>query len=94
MIDTETALFRSNLLNTLKLGPTVVTFIKKDGTKRVMECTLRSDLLPVKKPEDGDGKPKKERKKNENQCVVYDLKENDWRSFTYDSVTQFAKKAA
>jgi len=96
MVDPEIAFFRTNLLETLRNGPTLVTFTKKDMTTRVMECTLKPDMLPpapvVSVAEEKEDKPA--RKKNENQCVVYDLEKQAWRSFTYDSVREYRAKDA
>lgn len=61
-----------------------VTFIKKDGTERVMRCTLREDLLPkivVK-----EGEVKKEKKVNEEVVPVYDMEAKAFRSFRLDSI--------
>lgn len=66
----------------LTVQPATITFTKKDGTERVMNCTLRSDMLPaVEIKED-----KTPRKKNDNVLSVYDLEANGWRSFTISSV--------
>lgn len=61
-----------------------VTFTKKDGSKREMICTTIQDYLP---------------KNSENPCseiilvpaspdivTVWDLEQNGWRSFRFDSV--------
>lgn len=92
-MEPEVALFRTNLLETLRSGPTLVDFIKKDGSTRLMECTLKAELLPPR-VEDLPAEDKKVRKKNENQCVVYDLERQAWRSFTYDSVREYRAKDA
>lgn len=66
----------------LTVQPATITFTKKDGSERVMNCTLRSDMLPaVEIKED-----KTPRKKNDNVLSVYDLEANGWRSFTISSV--------
>jgi hypothetical protein len=63
-------------------GPAKVTFTKKDGTERVMECTLQPDVLPpVELKED-----KPERKKSDTSMAVYDLEAKGWRSFVIKSV--------
>ena len=54
------------------------TFTKKDGTERIMKCTLQEEYLP----ETVGG----ERKKNEDSLAVYDLDVEGWRSFRWDSV--------
>ena len=73
-----------------------VTFTKKDGTERVMECTTAPSLVPVDVTEEVHytntdspvdfPKPKKERKVNEDVCPVYDLESKHWKSFRWDSI--------
>lgn len=59
-----------------------ITFTKKDGTERVMKCTLIPDLLPVQEIVEG----KEPRKQNDAVMSVYDVEANGWRSFTIKSV--------
>lgn len=74
--------FRGWLKGVLTVQPATVTFTKKDGTERVMNCTLRADLLPaVEIKED-----KTPRKQNDSALAVYDIDANGWRSFTVSSV--------
>lgn len=70
-----------------------VTFTKKDGTERVMRCTLGESSIPAKnlstvvvedaKPTD---KPVTERKANPDIRTVYDVEAGAWRSFRWDSI--------
>ena len=60
-----------------------VTFTKKDGTQRVMKCTLMPEQLPPAPVTEG----KAERKKSTDTIAVYDLEAKGWRSFTVKSVT-------
>jgi hypothetical protein len=64
-----------------------VTFTKVDGTKRVMKCTLKEDLLPTWEF-DGLMKSGFDPKKpvNEKVLPVWDLENKGWRSFRVDSV--------
>jgi len=62
-----------------------ITFTKKDGSARVMKCTLQSSLLPVVAPSD---KPVKERKISTESMAVYDLENLAWKSFRWDSLTE------
>lgn len=81
-LNNDTTVFRGWLKGVLSVQPATVTFTKKDGTERVMNCTLRADLLPaVEIKED-----KAPRKQNESALAVYDLEANGWRSFTVSSV--------
>lgn len=74
---------KSVLPELLKTCIVSVTFTKKDGTERVMKCTLRPDLLPTQVV--NEDKPAK--KKSETSIAVYDLEINAWRSITYDTVS-------
>lgn len=59
-----------------------VEFTKKDGSVRVMKCTLKSDLVGTY-----EKKTEKVKEVNEEVCPVYDLEKKEWRSFRFDSVT-------
>jgi hypothetical protein len=69
---------RENIINILRNSEATVTFLKKDGSKRVMKCTLRPDVLPALKGSN--------HKKNEDVLPVWDLEKNAWRSFRLDSI--------
>lgn len=71
------------LTELLKNNVATVTFTKKDGTQRVMKCTLKPDLLPVQVV--NEDKPAK--KKSETSIAVFDLDIMAWRSISYDSVS-------
>lgn len=72
-------IFKKWLTGHLKYGPTTVTFTKKDGTERTMNCTLKEDLLPKSIAES------KTKKSNES-IAVFDLEKNEWRAFRWDSI--------
>jgi hypothetical protein len=55
-----------------------VTFTKKDGTERVMNCTLMEDYLPETT---GAG-----RSAGSDALAVFDVDADGWRSFCWDSV--------
>lgn len=74
--------FSDWLKGMLKQSEGIVTFTKKDGSERVMKCTLNPDLLPKVEITEG----KKERKVNEFVMAVYDLDAEGWRSFSIKSV--------
>ena len=80
LVDTTT---KSVLPELLKTSVVTVTFTKKDGTERVMMCTLMPALLPPQVV--NEDKPAK--KKSETSIAVYDLEISAWRSITYDSVS-------
>lgn len=93
----EFKLFKKWLKSHLDFGPVTVTFIKVDGSERVMECTTNPSLVPAVEekvhvtntanPIDLP-KPKKEKKKSDEAITVYDLQAKGWRSFRWDSIKQ------
>jgi hypothetical protein len=72
------------LTDMLKTNVITLNFTKKDGTERVMRCTLQPDLLPKveHKTELKERKPITE----QTAIPVYDLDNNGWRSFTLNTV--------
>ena len=70
--------------NLLQSGPTTITFIKKDGSERVMRCTLNESLIPSDKMPKGDST----RKLSDAVQRAFDLDINEWRSFSWESVTE------
>jgi len=74
--------FKNWIVNALYNTKVAITFTKKDGTERVMQCTLKPNLLPKKEIKED----KAPRKQSENTIAVYDLEANAWRSFTIKSV--------
>ena len=79
----ERKIFREWLSGVLHNHDVTIHFRKKDGSTRIMECTLQ------------EGKVKEYTKKtervkvvSEDTCPVFDIEKNEWRSFRYDSVTQ------
>jgi hypothetical protein len=94
----EFKLFKKWLKSHLAFGPVTVTFTKKDGSERVMECTTSPSLVPVDLTEEKHytntsdpvdfPKPKKEKKVSEDAMSVYDLEAKGWRSFRWDSIKQ------
>ena len=69
---------RKWLAGMLENGIVEITFTKKDGTERVMNCTLLEDYLPETT---GTG-----RSASFDAVAVYDVDKEDWRSFRWDSV--------
>jgi hypothetical protein len=76
--------FSQWLTDMLKTNVITLNFTKKDGTERVMRCTLQPDLLPKveHKTELKESKPVTE----QTAIPVYDLDNNGWRSFTLNTV--------
>ena len=69
---------RKELISKLKDGDVSVTFTKKDGTERVMKCTLKEDVVPL---------VESSKKENVGVVVVWDTEKNAWHSFRMDSIT-------
>ena len=79
--DEEWNTFRSWLKDALHHQTIQVTFTKKDGTERVMKCTLREDILPKV-----EIKESSTRKTNDANLAVFDVEATGWRSFTVRTV--------
>jgi len=62
-----------------------VTFIKKDGTERVMQATLSEDFIPEATNSENSANS---RKKSDEALSVWDTEAQAWRSFRWDSVKQ------
>jgi len=69
---------RKWLAGMLEQSVVEVTFTKKDGTERVMNCTLLEDYLPETT---GVG-----RSAGSDALAVFDVDADGWRSFRWDSV--------
>jgi hypothetical protein len=83
----------------LREGTVTINFTKKDGTERVMNCTLSQNIIPsvnhteeMKDFTSGQDLieevniPNKKRSTPINSFAVYDTDKNDWRSFRWDSI--------
>jgi len=90
LTEKEFKLFKKWLKSHLAFGPVTVTFTKKDGTERVMECTTNHNLVPQETVDPLS--PKREKKLNEDVCPVYDLESKHWKSFRWDSVKNVSLK--
>jgi hypothetical protein len=74
-------------LNTfLKIGVVEVTFTKKDGSVRVMNCTLRPDV--VGQMFSRTSHPSQQVEK-EGLFKVVDVDVSEFRSFNFDQVTSY-----
>jgi len=65
-----------------------ITFIKKDGTERDMQCTLVSARIPTdKQPQTSVGLEEETTRQIDGSAVrVFDTEKQEWRSFRWDSV--------
>jgi phosphoenolpyruvate synthase/pyruvate phosphate dikinase len=61
-----------------------VTFVKNDGTDRVLYCTLKE--LEKKSTDDAEKEKKKKRKTNGSVLPVFDVQKDVYRSFRIDRV--------
>ena len=82
----DVKIFKKWLKKHLAYGPTTIVFTKKDGTERVMNCTINAELVPAEPSI--EGVVKKEKKVNEEVMPVYDLDAKAWKSFRWDSIKQ------
>jgi hypothetical protein len=74
------------LKDILKKQVLQINFVKKDGTKRLMKCSLREDIVP-KIEKTTTKKPKPE---NSNVLAVWDLEKEAFRSFKLDSLVEYS----
>jgi hypothetical protein len=72
----------SDVKDILKENVATVTFEKKDGTVRVMKCTLMADKLPAVEVKEGAVA----KAVNPDVVAVWDLESEGWRSFRIDSI--------
>ena len=73
---------RKWLIGLLESEIVEITFLKKDGTERVMKCTLQEDYLPETVGSD--------KEKSKDALAVFDVENDGWRSFRWDSVKQIS----
>lgn len=81
---------REQMIDSLRWGLCEVTFKKKDGTTRVMPCTLKADLIPSDMmPKGGDESLREGLEKTISAIRVYAPESEGWRSFIVDNVQDF-----
>lgn len=71
-----------------------VTFTKRDGTERVMRCTLRSSILKELEEAKTSNNSKNSKSFGANIIRVFDLDNNGWRSFDHTTVKRFVIKGS
>jgi SHS2 domain-containing protein len=82
------------LRSVLSEGVVTVTFTKKDGTERVMNCTTSNKIIPAVIHQTNTDKSvdfpvlKTERRRNPAVAAVYDIEAKAWKSFRWDSIKQ------
>jgi hypothetical protein len=77
--ETEQENIRASIRQLLESAIIQVTFIKKDGTERVMKCSNHAKFMPAV-----DRNSKKQ--SSAEAVTVWDIEADDWRSFRYDRV--------
>ena len=79
---------RSTLLEILNAREATVKFKKLDGANRTMRCTLSAAVLPQTIRKVYEAKMKTANTEEENTLTVFDLDEQDWRSFRIDRIIE------
>lgn len=79
---------REELMAKLKNETLVVTFLKLDGDRREMTCTLQDSIVPPTPAPKAlaEGEVARVKKPNTEVCNVWDVNAQGWRSFRYDRV--------
>lgn len=70
------SLLRDDVVDNLE-----ITFIKKDGTERLIRPTLLESVIPADKQPKGTGKAK-----SDDTIAVFDKDKQEWRSMRFDSI--------
>ncbi len=72
---------KESLQELLRNFVAVVTFTKKDGTERVMKCTLKQDIaIPHERKTERVKEPK------DNLLPVWDIDASAWRTITVPNI--------
>lgn len=74
---------RSDIVQLLKNETVDIEFTKKDGTVRLMTCTLKEDRLPAQIDLE---EAVQKKKVNPDILAVFDVFNQGWRSFRWDSL--------
>ena len=76
---------RDALMEKLENEVLEVTFLKINGDKRIMTCTLKDDIKPKATKTDPMSQ-KAVRTVSDKVCSVWDINAKGWRSFRYDNI--------
>lgn len=63
--------------------PVRVQFNKKDGSERIMYCTLNQDLIPIDLQSYGS-----KAREYEDMLTVYDVEADGWRTINFNGVVE------
>jgi len=77
---------RDEMVEHLRGNVCQVTFVKKNGDVRLMNCTLVKQAIPESKRPIGESTIKE----NLEIIKVFDVDKGEWRSFRTDSVKDFS----
>lgn len=74
---------QDEIITQLKMQTVNIEFMKKDGTRRKMTCTLMPEMLPAQIDLE---ELVNTRKGNPEILAVFDTDKDEWRSFRWDSL--------
>ena len=83
---------RDELMSRLENEILEVTFLKINGDKRIMTCTLKDDIKPKATKKDPMSQTAV-RTVSDKVCSVWDINAKGWRSFRYDNVQEVKEVA-
>ena len=75
---------REGVRNMLRNSVLDITFTKTNGSIRVMSCTLDEQFIPAADNTENS----RTKTPNPDVCVVWDMENQAWRSFRWDSLTK------
>ena len=78
--------FKTKLKESLQSNEVGVTFTKRDGSERRMQCTLSAARIPSEQLPQGTGDTSSSETVSKEAIRVFDLEKQAWRSFRYDSI--------
>ena len=85
---------RDQMLDALRQDVCAVEFTKVNGDKRLMECTLRADMIPNDMLPKTDGNLTDGLDRTIDVIRVFDTQAGGWRSFKVDAVETFKPQTA
>jgi hypothetical protein len=80
---------RDQMLDALRQNVCSVEFTKVNGDKRLMECTLRGDMIPENHLPKTDANLTDGLDRTIDVIRAYDVRAAGWRSFRVENVTNF-----
>lgn len=74
---------RDDLLKSLREGVVDIKFTKKDGSERLMKCTLQEGVVvPYERKTD------RVVDRTDNNIAVWDVEADGWRSINFDTIKE------